>query len=147
MVVSEQSSVAPTRCEHAPTILVVDDSVMLRMLACITIEFAGYKTQQAEDGIQAMEMLVASKPDLVLLDINMPRMDGYKLCSMIKGHPDTSSIPVILLSGKDGTFDKIRGKLAGCDDYISKPYQSQRLIETIGHHLPGIGRPGDVSAS
>jgi twitching motility two-component system response regulator PilG len=126
----------PTVCKG--TVLVVDDSPTVRKLVSMTLRSEGYEMQTAEDGIEAMKVLVESTPDLILLDINMPRMDGYKLCKLIKGHPDTSSIPVVMLSGKDGMFDKLRGKLVGCNDYISKPFETADLLKSVAQHIERV---------
>ena len=80
-------------------------------------------------------MLAEQQPDLILCDINMPRLGGYKLCKFVKKHERTKSIPVIMLSGKDGVFDKMRGKMSGCDDFIGKPFMAADLIAIVQYHL------------
>ena len=138
---SDSSAAAPGDAEYAaadekkPTVLVVDDSPTVRKIVTMTLEADGYEVVSAEDGVEATKILVTFSPNLILLDINMPRMGGYKLCKLIKAHPDTSSIPVIMLSGKDGLFDKLRGKLVGCNDYISKPFESADLLKCVREHI------------
>jgi len=129
------SSAEEPKGANSGTILIVDDSATVRKIVSMTLETAGYNVISAEDGIEATKILVKSSPNLILLDIKMPRMSGYKLCKLIKAHPDTSSIPVIMLSGKDGVFDKLRGKMVGCNDYISKPFESADLLASVSEHI------------
>ncbi len=114
-----------------PTILVVDDSPTVRKLVTMTLESGGYAVRQAENGIEAMKVLAEISPSMIFLDVNMPRMDGYQLCKLIKRHDKTKLIPVVMLSGKDGMFDKLRGKLVGCNDYISKPFEAADLLRRV----------------
>ena len=87
------------------------------------------------DGVEAVEMLKHLRPHLVLLDITMPRMDGYEVCKMIRSNEKTNKIPVVMISGKDGFFDKVRGKLAGSTDYITKPFGPEALMKALGQYL------------
>ncbi|MGI9516849.1 MAG: response regulator, partial [Pirellulaceae bacterium] len=119
-----------------PVVLAVDDSATIRKLVSLTLREQGYEVVTAADGVEALKILAEQLPDLILSDINMPRLGGYKLCKFVKKHERTASIPVIMLSGKDGVFDKMRGKMNGCDGFIGKPFETQELIETISHYLP-----------
>ena len=119
-----------------PKILVVDDSPTVCKIVSITLKKRGYDVGTAADGVEAMAIVASDQPDLILLDINMPRMDGYQLCKLIKGYPQTKAIPVIMLSGKDGFFDRVRGKLVGCSDYITKPFDPENLVATVERFLP-----------
>jgi twitching motility two-component system response regulator PilG len=101
----------------------------------MSLENAGYDVVTAEDGLEALQQVTACPPALILMDINMPRLNGYQLCKLIKSHKNTRDIPVIMLSGKDGMFDKIRGKLVGCDDYITKPFQSADLLSKVSSYF------------
>jgi twitching motility two-component system response regulator PilG len=112
-------------------ILAVDDSVTVRKIVSITLERLGYRVLTAADGMQALARLNEETPDLVLLDITMPRMDGYQVCKVIKQAPATKAIPVVMLSGKDGFFDKVKGRLAGATDYITKPFKEATLAEVV----------------
>lgn len=118
------------------TILAVDDSPTVLKLVSMTLGAAGYDVVTAPNGIDAMKLLATMTPALVLLDVNMPRMDGYKLCKLLKSHDKTRFIPVVMLSGKDGLFDKLRGKLVGCDDYISKPFETADLLRHVARYVP-----------
>lgn len=117
------------------TVLVVDDSPTVRKLVAMTLERDGYRVCEASDGVAAIKEIAAIMPGLVLLDISMPKLDGYKLCRLVKGHDATRHIPVVMLSGKDGTFDKLRGRLAGCSDYITKPFDPETLLKKVERHV------------
>ncbi|MBL8226844.1 MAG: response regulator [Bryobacterales bacterium] len=117
-------------------ILVVDDSLTIRKALSSILEKNDYRVLTAEDGSHALEQLNETVPDLVLLDITMPWMDGYQVCKHIKEKALTRKVPVVMLSGKDGLFDKVRGKLAGCNDYVTKPFDPDGLLKTIKKYLP-----------
>ena len=127
---------AATEAEARKTVILsVDDSPTIRKLVSLTLTKAGYEVISAADGEEALAILANTLPDLVLSDINMPKMGGYKLCSEIKKDDRTSHIPVVMLSGRDGLFDKMRGSLNGCDDFISKPFESHVLLEKVQQNL------------
>ena len=113
------------------TILTVDDSPTIRKLLMMTLEREGFNVVQAQDGVEALVKMSECNPAMILSDINMPRLDGYKLCKFVKKHAKTKHIPVIMLSGKDGVFDKLRGRMSGCDGYLTKPFESKDLLEKI----------------
>lgn len=117
------------------SVLVVDDSPTVRKLVTMTLEKNGFTVASAPDGVVALKSIAELKPRLILLDINMPRLGGYQLCKLIKKHESTKHIPVIMLSGKDGMFDKVRGKFVGCDDYITKPFDPDVLVEKVSTQL------------
>ena len=117
------------------SVLVVDDSPTVRKLVTMTLEKNGFTVGSAPDGVVALKSIAELKPRLILLDITMPRLGGYQLCKLIKKHESTKHIPVIMLSGKDGMFDKVRGKFVGCDDYITKPFDPDVLVEKITTQL------------
>ena len=120
---------------NAPRILVVDDSATIRRVVVDGLTRHGYHVFEAGDGVEGIREIATRKPDLILLDITMPRLDGYRLCRLVKGHASTRHIPVVMLSGKDGTFDRLRGRLAGCSDYITKPFDSESLLAKVEQHL------------
>ncbi len=116
-------------------VLVVDDSATIRKLISGKLEKSGLETICAVDGVDALDILEELIPDLVLLDIAMPRIDGYQVCKMIRENEATKDIPVIMVSGKDGFFDKALGKLAGSTSYISKPFGPEALMKIVNEHL------------
>jgi len=118
-------------------ILVVDDSATVRKLIAGKLEKCGHEVFCAADGIEAIEQLDNMIPDLVLLDITMPRMDGYQVCKVIRGKDSTKDVPVVMISGKDGFFDKVRGRMAGTTGYITKPFGPETLMKAVETYLSG----------
>jgi CheY-like chemotaxis protein len=117
------------------TILVVDDSATVRKLISGKLEKSGHHVVCAEDGLEALERLEASMPDLVLLDIAMPKMDGYEVCKQIRLNPAAKDLPIVMISGKDGFFDKVRGRMAGTTGYVTKPFGPETLMKAIETYL------------
>lgn len=116
-------------------VLVVDDSATIRKVVSLALERTGYRVQAAADGIQALGKLDEELPALILLDITMPRMDGYQVCKTIKQNKFTKGIPVLMLSGNDGFFDKVKGRMAGATDYLTKPFDQAVLLKALDKHL------------
>ena len=117
------------------TILVVDDSETVRKLISGKLEKCGLEVICAVDGMDALEKINESIPDLILLDITMPRMDGYQVCKLIRGNDATKEVPVVMISGKDGFFDKVRGRMAGTTGYITKPFGPETLMKTVETYI------------
>jgi twitching motility two-component system response regulator PilG len=130
------------KLERCPEVMVVDDSATIRHLVSHTLHAAGYAVRMAEDGVKALSMLQESLPDLIFMDIGMPRMDGYQVCKVIKNDETTKRVPVVMLSGKDGFFDKVKGRLAGCSDYITKPFEADSLVRSVEKHIAAHKRGG-----
>ncbi len=122
------------------TILVVDDSPTVRKLISGKLEKAGHAVVCAEDGVDGLTRIGEQIPDLVLLDITMPRMDGYEVCKQIRANPATANIPVVMISGKDGFFDKVRGRMAGTTGYITKPFGPETLMKALETYLVNEGQ-------
>lgn len=121
-------------------ILVIDDSkTILRTAEALLSEYDCWVTT-AEDGFAALPAIAAFKPDIVFVDIVMPRLDGYQTCALIKANRNYRDIPVIMLSSKDGLFDLARGRLAGSDKYLTKPFTRQDLLGAIQAHLPALAQ-------
>ncbi len=125
----------PQKPAFRGTILVVDDSPTIRKLVGITLKKKRYRVIAAADGMEALSKINDDLPDLILLDITMPRMDGYQLCKIIRGNNETKNIPVIMLSGKDGFFDKVRGRMAGSTEYMTKPFKPKMLLQTVKKYI------------
>jgi len=123
-----------------PKILVVDDSKTIRRTAEALLEQAGYRVVTARDGFEALALTADERPDLILVDVMMPRLDGYQTCALIKHNPRFRHIPVIMLTSKDGLFDRARGRVAGSDEYLTKPFTREELIEAVLRHLPAEQR-------
>ena len=116
--------------------LVVDDSSTIRRSAEIFLTQAGYSVRLAEDGFQALSSIVEHPPSLIFCDILMPRLDGYQTCSLIRGNEQFHHIPVVLLSSRDGLFDRARGMLSGASAYLTKPFTKDSLIKTVQNLSP-----------
>jgi len=116
-------------------VLVIDDSNTIRRSAEIFLRQAGYEVILAEDGFDALAKISDHQPQIIFVDIMMPRLDGYQTCALIKQNPAFSSTPVIMLSSKDGVFDRARGRLAGSDCYLTKPFTKEGLIQTVSHYV------------
>jgi twitching motility two-component system response regulator PilG len=117
------------------SVLIVDHSATIRRVVALALEREGYKVYAAGDGMQALAALNDITPGLILVDINLPHMDGYQLCKVIKGHGLTRDIPVVIMSGKIGMMDKMKGKMAGVSDYISKPFAAVDIIGAAEKYL------------
>jgi len=116
-------------------ILVVEDSSTTRKVISITLSQRGYEVIEARDGLEALSRLNEEKPDLILLDIILPKMDGYKILSIIKTNAVFKDIPVIMLTSRDGFMNKVKGKLAGSTEYLTKPFNPGELVATIEKYL------------
>ena len=112
-------------------VLVVDDSATVRSLVGSVLEDGGYETAFASTGMEALAALRKQVPSLVLLDIGLPNMDGYQLCQLIRQNPATAEVPVVMLSARDGFFDQVRGRMVGCQDYITKPFDADDLLNRV----------------
>lgn len=115
-------------------VMVIDDSNTIRRSAEIFLTQAGCTVLLAEDGFDALAKITDHNPDVIFVDIMMPRLDGYQTCSLIKKNPHLSATPVIMLSSKDGLFDRARGRMAGSDEYLTKPFTKDSLLKAVAHH-------------
>ncbi len=123
-----------------PQVLVVDDSPTVRKLVSATLTAAGYQVVESGDGYEAAERVrLSGAPKLFLLDVNMPGMDGFELCKLFRTSPETAKVPVIFLTGKDGFFNKLRGQWAGAAEYLTKPFDPDRLLKAVAKLVPVQG--------
>ncbi|MFW2358326.1 response regulator [Hydrogenophaga sp.] len=121
-------------------VLVVDDSNTIRRSAEIFLKQGGHEVLLADDGFDALAKINDCQPDLVFCDILMPRLDGYQTCAIIKRNARFANIPVVMLSSKDGVFDKARGRMVGSQDYLTKPFTKDQLLQAVqqfGANLAG----------
>lgn len=116
-------------------VMVIDDSKTIRRTAETLLKKAGCEVVTAEDGFEALSKIVDHHPDLIFVDIMMPRLDGYQTCALIKNNETFKSTPVIMLSSKDGLFDKARGKIVGSEQYLTKPFTKKELLGAINEHV------------
>ena len=112
-------------------VLVIDDSNTIRRSAEIFLKQGGHEVLLAEDGFDALAKVNDFDPHLIFCDILMPRLDGYQTSAIIKRNARFSSTPIIMLSSKDGVFDKARGRMVGCDDYLTKPFTKDQLLQAV----------------
>jgi twitching motility two-component system response regulator PilG len=112
-------------------VLVIDDSNTIRRSAEIFLKQGGHDVMLAEDGFDALAKVNDYAPHLIFCDILMPRLDGYQTCAIIKRNPTFSGTPIIMLSSKDGIFDKARGRMVGSEEYLTKPFTKDQLLQTV----------------
>jgi len=112
-------------------ILVVDDSNTIRRSAEIFLKAGKHEVMLAEDGFDALAKVSDSRPDLIFCDILMPRLDGYQTCAIIKRNAKFADVPIVMLSSKDGVFDKARGRMVGAQDYLTKPFTKDQLLKAV----------------
>ncbi len=115
-------------------ILVVDDSATIRRSAESMLTTAGYDVVTAENGFEALSKVAQHNPDLIFVDIMMPRLDGYQTCAIIKNNSQYRSTPVVMLTSKDGLFDQARGRVVGSDLYLTKPFTKEELLAAVQQH-------------
>jgi twitching motility two-component system response regulator PilG len=120
-------------------VMVVDDSKTIRRTAETLLRKEGFEVVTAVDGFEALGKIVDYQPDLVFLDIMMPRLDGYQTCALIKHHHAFRNTPVVMLSSRDGLFDRARGRVVGSDRYITKPFTKEELLAVIAHYVSNSG--------
>jgi len=112
-------------------VLVIDDSNTIRRSAEIFLKQGGHEVMLAEDGFDALAKVNDYQPNLIFCDILMPRLDGYQTCAIIKRNAKFAAVPVVMLSSKDGVFDKARGRMVGSQDYLTKPFTKDQLLQTV----------------
>ena len=117
-------------------VMVIDDSNTIRRSAEIILVQAGCQVVLAEDGFDALAKIADHHPEIIFCDIMMPRLDGYQTCALIKKNPRFGVTPVIMLSSKDGLFDRARGRMVGSDEYLTKPFTKDSLLKAVAAHAP-----------
>ncbi|NLR76551.1 MULTISPECIES: twitching motility response regulator PilG [Leeia] len=118
--------------------MVIDDSNTIRRSAEIFLKQAGCDVILAEDGFDALAKITDHLPDIIFVDVMMPRLDGYQTCSLIKKNPRFHGTPVVMLSSKDGLFDRARGRMVGSDEYLTKPFTKDSLLSVVGSHAVSL---------
>ncbi len=112
-------------------VVLIDDSNTIRRSGEIFLSQAGCQVVLAEDGFDGLSKVVDTKPDVVFVDVMMPRLDGYQTCALIKNSPEFKNTPVVMLTSKDSLFDRARGKLVGSNQYLTKPFSKKSLIDAV----------------
>ena len=116
-------------------VMVIDDSKTIRRTAETLLKREGADVVTATDGFEALSKIADHKPQIIFVDIMMPRLDGYQTCALIKNNQVFKSTPVIMLSSKDGLFDKARGRIVGAEQYVTKPFTREELLDAIRKHV------------
>lgn len=116
-------------------VMVIDDSKTIRRTAETLLKKAGCEVITATDGFEALSKITDQNPDVIFIDIMMPRLDGYQTCALIKNNHLYKNTPVILLTSKDGLFDRARGRIVGSDQYLTKPFTKDELLSAISEHV------------
>lgn len=116
-------------------VMIIDDSNTIRRTAEALLKKAGYEVLTAADGFEAMSVITDHRPDIIFVDIMMPRLDGYQTCRLIKNNKQFKGTPVIMLSSKDGLFDRARGRIAGSQEHVNKPFTQEDLIGVINKYV------------
>ena len=122
------------------TIMIVDDSKTILRTAKMFLE-SSYRVVPVDNGYSALAAVIERNPDLVFLDVMMPRLDGYRVCMAIKNNPQFANLPIVFLSSKDSPFDRARGLNMGCDDYLIKPFTRASLLASVRHYLGDPDQP------
>lgn len=117
-------------------VMVIDDSKTIRRTAETLLKKVGCDVLTAVDGFEALAKISDQKPQVIFVDIMMPRLDGYQTCALIKNNQQFRATPVIMLSSKDGLFDKARGRIVGAEQYLTKPFTRDELLDAIRQHAP-----------
>jgi twitching motility two-component system response regulator PilG len=133
---AEGQSTAGVQSPGPVRVLVIDDSNTIRRSAEIFLRQGGHEVVLAEDGFDALAKVNDNVPDMIFCDILMPRLDGYQTCAIIKRNPRFAQTPVIMLSSKDGVFDKARGRMVGSEDYLTKPFTKEQLLRAVAQYHP-----------
>ena len=115
-------------------VMIIDDSKTIRKSAETLLIKEGCKVLTAEDGFEALSIIAVHKPDIIFVDIMMPRLDGYQTCTLIKNNRQFRDTPVIMLTSKDSIFDKARGRIVGSEEYLTKPFTRDDLLQAVNRH-------------
>lgn len=134
-----EANEASSTTDNAPKlkVMVVDDSKTIRRTAETLLSKAGYQVFTASDGFSALAEIVDHQPDIIFMDIMMPRLDGYQTCALVKNNEKFHNTPIIMLSSKDGLFDRARGRIVGSDKYLTKPFTKEELLGAIQEYVVG----------
>ena len=120
---------------HGIKVMIIDDSQTIRRTAETLLSGEGYTVITAEDGFEALAKIIDHRPDIIFLDVMMPRLDGYQTCSIIKNNRLFQETPIVMLSSKDSIFDKARGRLAGSEQFVTKPFTKEDLLQAIQRYV------------
>jgi twitching motility two-component system response regulator PilG len=120
--------------EKKTKVMIIDDSSTIRRSAELFLSNAGFLVKSVEDGFDALVEVMEEKPDLVFIDVLMPKIDGLQTCQIIKRNPEFKDLPIVFLSSKDGEFDKARGLMMGANDYLTKPFTKESIVAMVNKY-------------
>jgi twitching motility two-component system response regulator PilG len=144
MNISDLDTLDTETIPEGMVVMIIDDSKTIRRTAEILLSEQGCKVLTANDGFESLAIIANERPELIFVDIMMPRLDGYQTCALIKGNPEYRDIPVVMLSSKDSIFDMARGRLAGSESYITKPFTRNDLISVIQEYFSTPNKKDDM---
>lgn len=121
--------------ENKTKVMVIDDSNTIRRSAKLFLSSAGFDIIEVEDGFDALSKIMEEEPDLIFIDVLMPNLDGLQTCQIIKRNPMFKNLPIIILSSKDGEFDKAKGLMMGANDYLVKPFTKDSIIKVVKSYI------------
>ncbi|MCK5717527.1 MAG: response regulator [Thiomargarita sp.] len=119
-------------------VVIIDDSKTIRRTAEMLLKKAGCEVTTATDGFESLSKVIEVKPNIIFIDIMMPRLDGYQTCALIKNNPVFKKIPIVMLSSKDGLFERARGRIVGANHYMTKPFTSDGLLNAIKTYVVDV---------
>ena len=119
-------------------VVIIDDSKTIRRTAEMLLKKAGCEVTTATDGFESLSKVIEAKPNIIFVDIMMPRLDGYQTCALIKNNPAFKKIPIVMLSSKDGLFERARGRIVGADHYMTKPFTRDGLLSAIKSYVVDV---------
>lgn len=121
----------PSSNPNVLRVLVADDSHTIRKSAELFLTQGGHEVLLAEDGLDLLAKVLDFQPQLIFCDVQMPFLDGFQVCALLRQHPECAHIPLLMLTGRDGAFDRARGQLAGCQDYLTKPFRKDQVLDAV----------------
>ena len=133
------ATTAPSVAVAPMKVMVIDDSHTIRRSAEIFLHQGGHEVLLAEDGFDALALIDEFEPALIFCDILMPRLDGYQTCALLRRNPRFAQVPVVMLTSKDGLFDRARARLAGAQDHLTKPFTKDQLLQAVERHGSVVG--------
>lgn len=121
--------------ENKTKVMIIDDSSTIRRSAELFLSNAGFAVKLVENGYDALSAIIEEEPDLIFIDVLMPKMDGLQTCQLVKRNPHFKNLPIIFLSSKDGEFDKARGLMMGANDYLTKPFSKESIVAIVKKYI------------
>lgn len=135
----------PSSNPNVLRVLVADDSHTIRKSAELFLTQGGHEVLLAEDGLDLLAKVLDFQPQLIFCDVQMPFLDGFQVCALLRQHPECAHIPLLMLTGRDGAFDRARGQLAGCQDYLTKPFRKDQVLDAVRQWAASVLPPAPAA--